>query len=227
MPVANRVGAENDEVYLDTAAHSFGNHQSNVRFWSKLQFLAGLIHKVTVTAGVNKIPVVAETLGRLAALEASIAAMVNGQIYDYETIPNGYVNFNRRYMAAALNWCQEHYPVILGMLRELSGGSVFQMPADISVMDNPETRDMFLEYWRTDKGSAIDRVKLYKLACEMFGSEFGNRHAQYENFYAGPSFVVRGHSMRYAPWDKFDGIVDGLLETINFEESSPRRSIAS
>jgi 4-hydroxyphenylacetate 3-monooxygenase len=48
----------------------------------------------------------------------------------------------------------------------------------------------------------------------MFGSEFGNRHAQYENFYAGPSFVVRSHSARYAPWDEFRGVVDGLLKTI-------------
>jgi len=218
------------EVYLDTPAHSFGNHQSNVRFWAKLQFLAGLTHKVTRIAGVDQIPVVAEKLGRLAALEAALAGMVNGQIYDYEDLGNGYVNFNRRYMAAALNWCQEHYPVILGMLRELCGGSVFQMPADISVMDNPETRDRFLEYWGTDKASAVDRVKLYKLAWEMFGSEFGNRHAQYENFYAGPSFVVRSHSMRYAPWDQFDGIVDGLLDTIDFPsaepDSSPQRTAA-
>lgn len=212
------------EVYLDTAAHSFGNHQSNVRFWSKLQFLTGLVHKVTVMAGVDKIPVVAEQLGRIAALEAAIASMIHGQVFDHEQLPNGYVNFNRRYMAATLNWCQEHYPIILGMLRELSGGSVFQMPADISVMRNPETRERFEEYWRTEKGSAIDRVKLYKLAWEMFGSEFGNRHAQYENFYAGPSFVVRGHSMRYAPWAKFDGIVDGLLETIIFEDAATDKS---
>ena len=64
----------------------------------------------------------------------------------------------------------------------------------------------------------------------MFGSEFGNRHAQYENFYAGPSFVVRSHSMRYAPWDQFDGIVDGLLDTIDFPsaepDSSPQRTAA-
>jgi len=209
------------ELYLQTAAHVFGNHQSNVRFWSKLQFLTGLVAKVTRSAGVDQIPVVAEQLGRLAALEASIAAMIHGQILNHEQIPGGYVTFNRRYMAATLNWCQEHYPQILAMLRELSGGSVFQMPADISVMNNPETRDRFLEYWRTDTESAVDRVKLYKLAWEMFGSEFGNRHAQYENFYAGASFVVRSHSSRYAPWDEFRGIVDGLLKTIDFPEAAP------
>ncbi len=203
------------EIYLITAAHSFGNHQSNVRAHAKIQFLAGLIHKVTVSAGVNKIPVVAETLGRLAAMEAALAGMIAGQIQDHEKLDGGYVNYNRRYMAAALNWCQEHYPIIVGMLRELSGGSVFQMPADISVLGNADTRDRFLDYWQTDNETAIERVKLYKLAWEMFGSEFGNRHTQYENFYAGPSFIVRGHSARYAPWDKFDKIVEDLMGEIN------------
>ena len=206
------------EVYLDTAAHAFGNHQSNVRAHSKIKFLVGLFHKVAVSAGVDKIPVVAEKIGRMAALEAALAGMIYGQIQDHEKIEGGFVNFNRRYMAAALNWCQEHFPIIIAELREISGGSVFQMPADISVLGNPETRDRFLEYWRTDKDSAIDRVKLYKLAWDMFGSEFGNRHTQYENFYAGASFVVRSHSARYAPWEEFDEIVDGLMDSIKIPD---------
>lgn len=206
------------EIYLVTASHTFGNHQSNVRSHVKIQFLAGLIHKVAVSAGVDKIPAVAETLGRLAAMEAALGGMIYGQIQDHEKLDGGYVNYNRRYMAAALNWCQEHYPVIVGMLRELSGGSVFQMPADISVLGNPETRDRFLDYWQTDHETAIERVKLYKLAWDMFGSEFGNRHTQYENFYAGPSFIVRGHSARYAPWDRFDKIVDDVTAAIAVPE---------
>jgi 4-hydroxyphenylacetate 3-monooxygenase len=206
------------EVYLDTAAHSFGNHQSNVRAHEKIKFLVGLIHKIATSAGVDKIPVVAEKIGRMAAFEATLSAMIYGQIQDHETLEGGFVNYNRRYMAAALNWCQEHFPIIIAELREISGGSVFQMPADISVLGNPETRDQFLEYWRTDKDSAIDRVKLYKLAWDIFGSEFGNRHTQYENFYAGASFVVRSHSARYAPWADLDQRVDDLLATIKVPE---------
>jgi len=213
------------EVYLDTAAHTFGNHQSNVRAHEKIKFLVGLTHKVAVSAGVDRIPVVAERLGRMAALEAALAGMIYGQIEDHETLENGYVNFNRRTMAAALNWCQEHIPIIIGELREMSGGSVFQMPADISVLGNPETRERFLEFWQTDKETAVERVKLYKLAWDMFGSEFGNRHTQYENFYAGPSFIVRGHSARYAPWKEFDRAIEEVMAEIRVPDayrSDPR-----
>ena len=213
------------EVYLDTAAHTFGNHQSNVRAHEKIRLMVGLIHKVAVSAGVDKIPAVAERIGRMAALEAALGGMISGQIMDLEQIQGGYVNFNRRIMAAALNWCQEHFPIIVAELREISGGSVFQMPADISVLDNPKTRDAFLDFWQTDKETAIERVKLYKLAWDLFGSEFGNRQTQYENFYAGASFVVRSHSMRYSPWDALDGQVDTLLAGIPVpSDAGTRRS---
>ncbi len=36
----------------------------------------------------------------------------------------------------------------------------------------------------------------------------------YEKFYAGNSIVVRNQSDREAPWDKFHGIVDRLIDDI-------------
>ena len=64
--------------------------------------------------------------------------MVNGQINAYEQWPDGYVCFNRRFMYAALDWCTQNYSSFVDELRTLCGGGVFQMPADISVMDDPE-----------------------------------------------------------------------------------------
>ena len=88
------------------------------------------------------------------------------------------------------------------------------MPADISVLENPQTRDLFNDYWATGDEGAVNRVKLYRLAWDMYGSEFGARQQQYENFFAGPSFIVRNHSFREAPWKSFDGVVEGLLDSI-------------
>ena len=43
---------------------------------------------------------------------------------------------------------------------------------------------------------------------------FGARQAQYEKFYAGNSIIVRNQSDREAPWEKFHGIVDSLLDAV-------------
>lgn len=202
------------QMYLDTPAHSFGNHQSNVRYLSKLQFILGVTNKVCLSAGVRQIPAVAETLGRLAAMEAALDAMIKGQIYEHETRQHGYVSFNYRYVAAALNWCQESYPLIINTLKELCGGSIFQMPADISVATDPATRQVFMDYWRGNEESAVDKMKLYRIAWDVYGSAFGGRCTQYENFYAGASFIVRGHSFRMAPWAQLNAMVEDFMRSI-------------
>lgn len=214
------------EIYILTAGHCFGNHQSNVRFWSKLRLLVGLASRIAQAGGVSEVPTVRETLGRLAAMEAALAGMIYGQCEDYENLPNGYVCFNRRYMYAALNWCQENYVPLCTTVRELCGGSVFQMPADISVVSDPKLHQTFDDYWSTPTHTAVERMKLYKLAWDLLGSEFGSRHLQYENFYAGPSFIVRNHSFRECNWEQFHKIVDDLLASYDvpaeFNTTLPR-----
>ena len=205
-------------IYFKTPSHAFGNHQSNVRYWSKMQLLVGLCNKVAGATGADQIPAVRETLGMLSANEAMIAGMVNGQINAFEDWPgNGYVCFNRRMMYAALEWCTQNYTQFIDELRTLCGGGVFQMPANISVMKDSELARQFQTYWQTPQTDAITRMKLFKLAWDMVGSEFAGRHQQYEKFYAGASFIVRNHSFRETDWAAFNKIVENLMASYDYE----------
>jgi 4-hydroxyphenylacetate 3-monooxygenase len=210
------------DIYIRTASHCYANHQSNVRYWAKLQFVVGLASRVAQATGAGQVPAVRETLGRLAALEAMLGAMIHGQIEACEPWPEGFVTFNRRFMYAALNWCIESYSSLIDILRELSGGGVFQMPASISVLDDPVLRGKFEQYWRTPQMPAIDRVKLFKLVWDLVGSEFAGRHLQYEKFYAGATFTVRAHNFREAPWDAFHKVVDDLMAGYDVPTGSPK-----
>jgi len=122
------------DIYIRTPGHCYGNHQSNIRFWSKLRLIVGLASRVAQSTGADQVPAVRETLGRLAALEATLGGMIHGQIEAYENWPEGCATPNRRFMYAALNWCTENYSMLIDILRDLSGGSVFQMPASVTVM---------------------------------------------------------------------------------------------
>ena len=166
-----------------------------------------------------------ETLGRIAAHEAMIAGMVHGQIDAHESWPGGpddYVCFNRRVMYGALEWCTQNYSQFIDQLRELCGGGVFQMPADISVMDDPELGKQFATFWQTPQADAITRMKLFKLAWDMVGSEFAGRHLQYEKFYAGASFIIRNHSYRETDWSEFNAVVDNLMATYEYQTADKK-----
>jgi 4-hydroxyphenylacetate 3-monooxygenase len=66
-------------------------------------------------------------------------------------------------------------------------------------------------------------MKLYRLAWDLVGSEFAGRHLQYEKFYSGPGVVVRAHSVREAPWQRFDAAVERAfaLQDARELDSSP------
>ena len=200
------------EIYFKTPAHCYGNHQSNVRYWSKMELIVGLCSKVAKATGADEVPAVRETLGKMSALEATLSGMIFGQIEKAEDWPKDYKTFNRRIMYAALNFCTDNYSMIIDELRTLCGGGVFQMPASVKVMNNKELVEDFEKYFQTPQMSAINRMKLFKLAWDVVGSEFAGRQLQYEKFYAGASFIIRNHNFRETPWEDFESVVDKVMD---------------
>ena len=106
------------DIYIKTASHCFGNHQSNVRYWSKMRLLLGLCSRIAHATGADQVPAVREKLGEMAAVEATIGGLVNGQINAFENWPEGYVCFNRRFMYAGLDWCTQNYSRFIDELRD-------------------------------------------------------------------------------------------------------------
>jgi 4-hydroxyphenylacetate 3-monooxygenase len=78
-------------------------------------------------------------------------------------------------------------------------------------MENPELARQFDTYWQTPQADSLTRMKLFKLAWDMVGSEFAGRHLQYEKFYAGASFIIRNHSYREADWTEFNALIDTVM----------------
>ncbi len=194
-------------VLVQTPAHVMANHQSTVRIRSKLRFLLGLASLVTHSTGARDVPVVRETLGRFAAAEAGFSAMVDAQHMAYHEIANGYALYNRRYMYAALHWAMENHSPLLDQIRELIGGGSFQMPASVAVLSDPQLKALFEEYWSTPKEGALERLKLFKLAWDLIGSEWASRAASYEKFYIGPAFSVRNYNFVHCPWESYQDVV--------------------
>lgn len=213
----NRVFCHRDiplmrDMYFKTPAHVMGNHQSNWRFIEKLKLIIGIAHKACEMAGVINIPAIQQTLGRLAAAEASLLGLMAGQIDQLQTLPNGYVHVNRRFLYAVLQWCANNYAQLAEEVRALMGAGPFLLPADTSVFDNPETRQTFEKYWGLPTASADERYKFIKMAWDLLGSEFAGRHTQYEKFYGGPPHIMDLYSFFNCPWGERRAAVDQIVK---------------
>jgi 4-hydroxyphenylacetate 3-monooxygenase len=92
------------------------------------------------------------------------------------------------------------------------------MPASINVIKNKKLKKDFETYFQTPQMDAIARMKLFKLAWDVVGSEFAGRQQQYEKFYAGASFIIKNHSFRETPWQYFDDVVDKVMDRYDVPE---------
>ena len=198
------------EMYFKTPSHVMGNHQAIVRYHEKLKLILGFAYRAAEMNNVLQVPAVRETLSKLAIAEAGLKGWIAGQIEDAESF-GPYVHANRRELYAALNWCTNSYYQIAETVREMLGAGPFQMPADVSALADPELRETFERYWAAGEATAIDRLKLMRLAWDYLGSDFAGRHSQYERFYAGPQFVHALYNFANCPWDERKKQVDALM----------------
>ncbi len=182
--------------FFETAAHVLGNTQAQIRLIAKMKFILGVARRITQVNGIEKIPSVQEKLGDLASLAAIVEGMVLASESSFALDPNGVAKPNPRFLYGAMGLQAELYPRAILLLRELAGGGVIQLPASYRDLTSDETRSDMERYLRSPGTSPEDRVKLFKLAWDIVGSEFAGRHLQYEMFYAGAPFVAKGYAFR-------------------------------
>lgn len=178
--------------FFDTGAHALGNWQAQTRFTTKLQFIAAVARKVTQVNGTDKIPGVQEKLGELAALVSSVESALIAAEYTAQADSSGMLVPGKRALYGAMGLQSETYPRVMAILRDLVGGGVLQLPSGVADMKSPTTAPDVERYIASPGVPSEERIKLFRLAWDIIGSEFAGRHQQYELFYAGAPFVVKG-----------------------------------
>lgn len=194
-----------------TPAHVYQNYQSMVRLSVKVRFLVGIARRTAEINGILNFPQVRETLGQLAAEAGLIDALVTA-METKGTSHGRYFVPDRHTLYSAQTLTQQLYPKILTALRELAGGGMIMQPSAAADFANPEIAALIERTQQSPAVNALDKVKFYRLAWDAVGSEFASRHQQYEMFYAGASFVTKGHSFRTYDWDAAAGLVDRMLD---------------
>ncbi|MBC3190366.1 4-hydroxyphenylacetate 3-hydroxylase [Pseudonocardia sp. C8] len=180
------------DQFFGTCAHALGNWQAQIRFAAKLRFIAGIARKVTQVNGTDKIPAVADKLGELASIVGSVQASVDAAEFTATLDGNGVMVPGREPLYSAMGLQSETYPRVIGIVRDLVGGGVLQLPASVRDLTSEHTAADVAHYIQSPGVASEERIKLFKLAWDVIGSEFAGRHQQYEMFYAGAPFVVRG-----------------------------------
>ena len=219
------------DQWWETAAHVLGNNQAQIRLGVKLDFLTGLAHRITEAQGSISLPPVKGSLGGIAAFTAMFNGLVygaeqNAQLDDYGVMVPG-----RAESYSVMTLQSELYPRLITMVRELCGGGLIQLPSSVEDFKNPEIAAQLERYVRSADMGSQDRVKLFKMAWDLIGSEFASRHQQYEMFYAGAPFIVKMRMYLNYDFDRAKALVDHAaagydLDGLTGPESQTRQPVS-
>lgn len=199
--------------FHETPAHVLGNSQSQVRFTTKLKFLVGVARKIAEMNGIDKFPQVQEKLADIACIAASVEGMMLAAEYNCIIDDHGVARPNSRFLYGIVGQQDKLYSGVIGILRDLTGGGVLQVPSSYKEIINPETASDVKKYIRASHADSTQKIQLFKLAWDIVGSEFGGRHQQYEMFYNGAPFVVKGYAFRNYGYGEAVEMVNRFLET--------------
>jgi 4-hydroxyphenylacetate 3-monooxygenase len=193
-----------------TPAHIYQNYQAMIRLSVKLRFLVGLARRIAEINGILNFPQVRESLGQLAAEAAMVDALVvameaKGARHGDYFVPDRHTLYTAQVLT------QQLYPHFVARIRELGGGALITLPSSVKDFSDPEIAGLIELTQQSPAASAQEKVKFYKLAWDALGSEFASRHLQYEMFYAGATFVTKGHSFRTYNWSRAAALVDDML----------------
>ena len=190
-----------------TAAHTLGNLQAQIRLMVKLRLLVGLASRIVEVSGAGSLTGALDALADLASLAGGVEAHVRAAEHGARPDHNGVMVPDKRFLYSAMARQAEVYPRALQLLRELTSSQAIDLPSSVAALDHPD----LVEHASSPGIDATERVKLYRLAWDLIGTEFAGRHHQYELFYAGAPAVARAHTRRTWRLDEAEALLDRTL----------------
>jgi len=146
---------------------------------------------------------------------------IKGKMRGPYFVPDGHTLYSAQVLT------QQLYAQIVNTLRELAGGGLIMLPSSVADFADVELNRLIHKTQQSPTVSPEGRVKFLKLAWDAVGSEFASRHTQYEMFYAGASFVTKGHSFRTFDWDRCTQLVDQFLDSYSLEDELAKAKLAA
>jgi 4-hydroxyphenylacetate 3-monooxygenase len=206
------------DQWWKTPSHLYGNHQAQARYAVKLRFLLGLAKRMNEATGNDAAPPVMVEMGELAAY----ASIVENMLYSHETVAtvdeDGVLWPSRTALYSVMALQAQINPHMIDIVRELTGAGMITLPSSSADFDNPEAARDIERYFQSASVGARERIALMRLAWDFIGTEFGNRHQQYEKFYGGASFLVKMNVFRNYDFKRAGAMVEHALKLPPLDE---------
>lgn len=184
--------------YASSGFANLYNFQSGIRLATKLDLMTGLLSRITRANGTDAFRGVQAAVGELATMKDLVWGLTTAMACDPEAGPGGTVRPRLEYASAMRMVNAQLWDRVHELFETHLGGSPLVVPSGHRDLKNPELRGLIDRYYRGSDCTAVERIKLLKLAWDAIGTEFGARHELYERNYSGNGEQIRLDALKWA-----------------------------
>ena len=187
-----------NRALAQTAIYRQYMQQVAVKNIAKLEFILGIVHGITEGIGIGvfgqvqeKVAEVIDTIETCRAYMRAAEADA-GPVEGAEGIwpaPEPWI--------AMRHWYPDAYARVVAIVQQLAASGLMLTPTEADV-SGPLAEEI-AKYYQGTNLAAPERVRLFKLAWDLTGTQFGSRQTLYERFFNGD--VVQLRMRRYAQYD--------------------------
>src|SRR5580700_8464492 len=190
-----------------STAHSA--HQGAAKNLAKCEFVLGVALLMTQTLGNAHLPHTEERIGELMLTTELIRACLRAAEADAAIDRWGVMCPAILPVECTRNLFMTAYPRMIEIL-QLLGSSSFLLTPSEKDFDGP-LKGHIEQYLATDKTTAKERVKLFRLAWDAAGNAFGSRQVLYERFFASdPLTRARAMAAVYPKGEMMERVLEFL-----------------
>ena len=177
---------------------------------AKLDFMLGITYKIAETIGINVYGHVQEKIAEIADIRATVSAYMRASEADAAPYIGPGVWLAPEPLHAMRHWFPDAHTRIIWIIEQLSASGLMLTPTEADL--NGPIADTIAKYYQAATADARERVRLFRLAWDLVGTQFGSRQALYERFFNGDTVILR--QRRYATYDYTEALasVDRFFE---------------
>ncbi len=172
--------------------------QVAVKNIAKLEFILGIVHTMTEAIGIGVYGHVQEKTAEIIDTIETVRAYMRAAEADAAPLAGaeGIWPAPEPWIAMR-HWYPDAYARVAAIVQQLAASGLMLTPSEAD-MGGPLAADIE-KYFQGANIPAVERVRLFRLAWDLIGTQFGSRQTLYERFFNGD--VVQLRMRRYAQYD--------------------------
>ena len=172
--------------------------QVAVKNIAKLEFVLGITHGIAEGIGITGFSHVQEKISEIIDTVETVRAYMRAAEADAAPYQDGEGIWPAAEPWTALrHWYPDAHDRVIWIVQQLSASVLMLTPTEKDI-SGPLSVEI-AKYYQAANMGAPDRIRLFRLAWDLVGSEYGSRQTLYERFFNGD--VVQLRQRRFATYD--------------------------